>query len=192
MSERDLDFQLVKRIQNGEQQAFTLLVKKYQNRIANILTRYIRNNGDIADVTQEVFIKVYKSLPSFRGESAFYTWLYRIAVNTAKNYLTSQSRRPPASDIDATEADSYEGSDALKESDDPEALLHSQDVQKVIMGAIELLPAELKAAIILREFEGMSYDEIANIEDCPIGTVRSRIFRAREAIDKQLKPLLEN
>jgi len=192
MNERELDLQLIQRIQNGEQQAFTLLVKKYQNRIANILTRYIRNNGDIADVTQEVFIKVYKSLPSFRGESAFYTWLYRIAVNTAKNYLTSQSRRPPASDIDATEADSYDGSDALKESDDPEALLHSQDVKKVIMGAIEQLPAELKAAIILRELEGMSYDEIANIEDCPIGTVRSRIFRAREAIDKQLKPLLEN
>ena len=192
MNERELDLQLIQRIQNGEQQAFTLLVKKYQNRIANILTRYIRNSGDIADVTQEVFIKVYKSLPSFRGESAFYTWLYRIAVNTAKNYLTSQSRRPPASDIDATEADSYDGSDALKESDDPEALLNSQDVKKVIMGAIEQLPAELKAAIILRELEGMSYDEIANIEDCPIGTVRSRIFRAREAIDKQLKPLLEN
>ena len=192
MNERDFDFQLIKRIQNGEHQAFTLLVKKYQNRVANILTRYVRNSGDIADVTQEVFIKVYKSLASFRGESAFYTWLYRITVNTAKNYLTSQSRRPPASDIDAFEADSYDGSDALKESDDPEGILHSQEIKNVILNTIEQLPAELKSAITLRELEGMSYDEIAKIEDCPIGTVRSRIFRAREAIDKQLKPLLEN
>ncbi|MCW8997018.1 MAG: RNA polymerase sigma factor RpoE [Psychromonas sp.] len=192
MSERDLDFQLIQRIQGGEQQAFTLLVRKYQNRVANILTRYVRNNGDIADVTQEVFIKVYKSLPSFRGESAFYTWLYRIAVNTAKNYLTSQSRRPPSSDIIAEEADGYEGSEALKEADDPESILHSQEVKDVILNTIKQLPAELKSAITLREIEGMSYEEIANIEDCPIGTVRSRIFRARDAIDKQLKPLLEN
>ncbi|MFT6986956.1 MAG: RNA polymerase sigma-70 factor (ECF subfamily) [Psychromonas sp.] len=192
MNERDLDLQLIKRIQNGEQQAFTLLVRKYQSRVANILTRYVRNNGDIADVTQEVFIKVFNSLPSFRGESAFYTWLYRIAVNTAKNYLTSQSRRPPASDIDAMEADSYDGSDALKEADDPEGILRSQEIKKVILNTIELLPAELKSAITLRELEGMSYEEIASIENCPIGTVRSRIFRAREAIDKQLKPLLED
>lgn len=192
MSERDLDFQLIQRIQNGEQQAFTLLVRKYQNRVANILTRYLRNNGDIADVTQEVFIKVYKSLPSFRGESAFYTWLYRIAVNTAKNYLTSQGRRPPSADIDAMEADSYDGSEALREADDPESVLRSQEIKNVILNTIEQLPAELKSAITLRELEGMSYEEIANIEDCPIGTVRSRIFRARDAIDKQLKPLLEN
>jgi len=191
MNERDLDFQLIQRIQNGEQQAFTLLVRKYQNRVANILTRYVRNSGDIADVTQEVFIKVHKSLPSFRGDSAFYTWLYRITVNTAKNYLTSQSRRPPASDIDAVEADSYDGSDALKEADTPESILRSEEIKRVIMDTIEQLPAELKAAITLRELEGMSYDEIAQIEDCPIGTVRSRIFRARDAIDKQLAPLLE-
>lgn len=192
MNERDLDLQLIQRIQNGEQQAFTLLVRKYQGRVANILTRYVRNNGDIADVTQEVFIKVFNSLPSFRGESAFYTWLYRIAVNTAKNYLTSQSRRPPAYDIDAMEADSYDGSDALREADDPEGLLRSQEIKEVILNTIELLPAELRSAIILRELEGMSYEEIASIEDCPIGTIRSRIFRAREAIDKQLKPLLED
>lgn len=192
MNERDLDFQLIQRIQNGEQQAFTLLVKKYQNRVANILTRYVSHNGDIADVTQEVFLKVYKSLPSFRGESAFYTWLYRIAVNTAKNYLTSQNRRPPTADIDAMEADNYDGSDVLKETDDPEGVLRSQEIKKVILKAIEQLPAELKSAITLRELEGMSYDEIANIENCPIGTVRSRIFRARDAIDKQLKPLLDN
>jgi len=191
MNERDLDFQLIQRIQNGEQQAFTLLVRKYQNRVANILTRYVRSSGDIADVTQEVFIKVHKSLPSFRGDSAFYTWLYRITVNTAKNYLTSQSRRPPASDIDAIEADSYDGSEALKEADSPESILRSEEIKQVIMSTINQLPAELKAAITLRELEGMSYDEIAKIEDCPIGTVRSRIFRARDAIDKQLAPLLE-
>ena len=192
MNERDLDFQLIQRIQNGEQQAFTLLVRKYQNRVANILTRYVRSSGDIADVTQEVFIKVHKSLPSFRGDSAFYTWLYRITVNTAKNYLTSQSRRPPASDIDALEAEGYNGSDALKEVDSPESILRSEEIKKVIMNTIEQLPDELKSAITLRELEGMSYDEIAKIEDCPIGTVRSRIFRARDAIDKQLAPLLED
>jgi RNA polymerase sigma-70 factor (ECF subfamily) len=192
MNERDLDFQLIQRIQNGEQQAFTLLVRKYQNRVANILTRYVHNPGDIADVTQEVFIKVYKSLASFRGESAFYTWLYRIAVNTAKNYLTSQNRRPPSSDVDVQEADSYEGSEALKEGDDPESILHSQDIKRVILSTIESLPDELKSAITLRELEGMSYEEIASIEGCPVGTVRSRIFRARDAIDKQLKPLLKS
>jgi len=191
MNERDLDFQLIQRIQNGEQQAFTLLVRKYQNRVANILTRYVRNSGDIADVTQEVFIKVHKSLPSFRGDSAFYTWLYRITVNTAKNYLTSQGRRPPASDIDAMEADNYDGSEALKSAESPESILRSDEIKRVIMDTIDKLPAELKSAITLRELEGMSYDEIANIEDCPIGTVRSRIFRARDAIDKQLAPLLE-
>jgi RNA polymerase sigma-70 factor (ECF subfamily) len=192
MNERELDLQLIQRIQNGEQQAFSLLVRKYQTRVANILTRYVRSSGDIPDVSQEVFIKVYRSLPNFRGDSAFYTWLFRITVNTAKNYLTSQTRRPPASDIDAEEADSYDGSGALKDGDNPEAILHSQEVKRVILNAIDNLPDELKSAITLRELEGMSYDEIAQIESCPIGTVRSRIFRAREAIDKQLKPLLEN
>jgi len=192
MSERELDLQLIKRIQEGEQEAFSLLVRKYQTRVANILTRYVRSSGDIPDVSQEVFIKVYRSLPNFRGDSAFYTWLFRITVNTAKNYLTSQGRRPPASDIDADEADSYDGSGALKDEDNPEAILHSQEVKRVILDTINNLPDELKSAITLRELEGMSYDEIAQIEGCPIGTVRSRIFRAREAIDKQLKPLLEN
>ena len=192
MNERELDLQLIKRIQNGEQQAFALLVRKYQTRVSNILTRYVRSSGDIPDVTQEVFIKVYKSLPNFRGDSAFYTWLFRITVNTAKNYLTSISRRPPASDIDAEEADSFDARGALKDEDNPESILHSQEVKRVILKAIGDLPDELKSAITLRELEGMSYDEIAQIEGCPIGTVRSRIFRAREAIDKQLKPLLEN
>jgi len=192
MNERELDLQLIQRIQNGEQQAFSLLVRKYQTRVANILTRYVRSSGDIPDVSQEVFIKVYRSLPNFRGDSAFYTWLFRITVNTAKNYLTSQSRRPPASDIDAEEADGYDGSGALKDEDNPEAILHSQEIKQVILSTINNLPDELKSAITLRELEGMSYDEIAQVEGCPIGTVRSRIFRAREAIDKQLKPLLEN
>jgi len=192
MNERELDLQLIQRIQNGEQEAFSLLVRKYQTRVANILTRYVRSSGDIPDVSQEVFIKVYRSLPNFRGDSAFYTWLFRITVNTAKNYLTSQSRRPPASDIDAEEADSYDGSGALKDEDNPEAILHSQEVKRVILDTINNLPDELKSAITLREIEGMSYDEIAQVEGCPIGTVRSRIFRAREAIDKQLTPLLEN
>ena len=192
MNERELDLQLIQRIQNGEQEAFSLLVRKYQTRVANILTRYVRSSGDIPDVAQEVFIKVYKSLPNFRGDSAFYTWLFRITVNTAKNYLTSQSRRPPSSDIDAEDADSYDGSGALKDEDNPEAILHSQEVKRVVLKAISDLPDELKSAITLRELEGMSYDEIAQVEGCPIGTVRSRIFRAREAIDKQLKPLLEN
>ena len=192
MNERELDLQLIKRIQNGEQQAFSLLVRKYQARVGNILTRYVRSSGDIPDVTQEVFIKVYKSLPNFRGDSAFYTWLFRITVNTAKNYITSQNRRPPSSDIDAEEADSYDGSGALRDEANPETILHSQEVKKVVLSTIGELPDELKAAITLRELEGLSYDEIAKIEGCPIGTVRSRIFRAREAIDKQLKPLLEN
>lgn len=192
MNERELDFQLIQRIQNGEQQAFSLLVIKYQTRVANILTRYIRISGDIPDVTQDVFIKVYKSLPSFRGESAFYTWLFRITVNTAKNYLASQSRRPPAADIDMQDADNYDPSSSLKDEASPEAILHSQEVKRVILKSINDLPDELKSAITLRELEGMSYEEISAIERCPIGTVRSRIFRAREAIDKQLKPLLES
>lgn len=192
MNERELDLQLIQRIQNGEQQVFSILVRKYQTRVANILTRYVRNSGDIPDVTQEVFIKVYKSLPNFRGDSAFYTWLFRITVNTAKNYITSQSRRPPASDVDAEEAEGFEGSDALKDEGDPEAILHSQEVKQVVLKAIRNLPDELKSAITLRELEGMSYEEIAQIEGCPIGTVRSRIFRAREAIDRQLKPLIAN
>lgn len=192
MNERELDLLLIQRIQNGEQQAFSILVRKYQTRVASILARYIRNSGDIPDVTQDVFIKVYKSLHNFRSDSAFYTWLFRITVNTAKNYLTSQSRRPPAFDIDAEEADSYAGSEALKDHNNPESILHSQEVKRIILKAINDLPDDLKAVITLRELEGLSYDEIAQIEECPIGTVRSRIFRAREIIDMQLKPLFEN
>ncbi|HIP76107.1 MAG TPA: RNA polymerase sigma factor RpoE [Psychromonas hadalis] len=192
MNDRDLDFQLIERIQNGEQLAFTLLVKKYQGRVANILLRYISNQADIADVTQDVFIKVYKSLFSFKGNSAFYTWLYRITVNTAKNYLTSRNRRPPAFDIDIEDAENVDNVHAMTDSESPENLLHLEQVKVVVIETIESLPDELKSAITLREIEGMSYAEIADIEMCPVGTVRSRIFRAREIIDANLKPLLEN
>jgi RNA polymerase sigma-70 factor (ECF subfamily) len=152
----------------------------------------VKNSGDVADVTQEAFIKAYRALPNFRGESAFYTWLYRIAVNSAKNYLTSQSRKPPASDVDAQDADYYDGSDALKENASPELKLLSDELQQKLFAAIESLPDDLRAAITLREIEGLSYEEIAGVMECPVGTVRSRIFRAREAIDKVIVPMTQN
>ena len=190
MSEQELDWQIVQRVQQGDQAAFNLLVKKYQHRITNLVARYVSNHGDVADVSQEAFIKAYRALPGFRGDSAFYTWLYRIAVNSAKNYLVASSRKPPASDVDADDADYFDGSDALKEQDSPEKLLLSDEIRQVVFDTIENLPDELRTAITLRELDGLSYDEIADVMDCPIGTVRSRIFRAREAIDLQLKPLL--
>lgn len=190
MSEQELDWQIVQRVQQGDQAAFNLLVKKYQHRITNLISRYVSNHGDVADVSQEAFIKAYRALPGFRGDSAFYTWLYRIAVNSAKNYLVASSRKPPASDVDADDADYFDGSDALKEQDSPEKLLLSDEIRQVVFDTIENLPDELRTAITLRELDGLSYDEIADVMDCPIGTVRSRIFRAREAIDLQLKPLL--
>ncbi|MCB5225511.1 RNA polymerase sigma factor RpoE [Alishewanella sp. 16-MA] len=192
MSEQELDWQIVQRVQQGDKAAFNLLVKKYQHRIANLISRYVSNHGDVADVAQEAFIKAYRAIPGFRGESAFYTWLYRIAVNSAKNYLVSNNRKPPASDVDAEDAEYYEGSDALKEQDSPEHLLLSEEIRQVVFGTIEKLPDELRTAITLRELEGLSYEEIAEVMECPIGTVRSRIFRAREAIDAQLKPLVGN
>ena len=192
MSEQELDWQIVQRVQQGDKAAFNLLVKKYQHRIANLISRYVSNHGDVADVAQEAFIKAYRAIPGFRGESAFYTWLYRIAVNSAKNYLVSNGRKPPASDVDAEDAEYYEGSDALKEQDSPEHLLLSEEIRQVVFGTIEKLPDELRTAITLRELEGLSYEEIAEVMECPIGTVRSRIFRAREAIDAQLKPLVGN
>jgi RNA polymerase sigma-70 factor (ECF subfamily) len=150
------------------------------------------NNGDVADVTQEAFIKAYRALPNFRGDSAFYTWLYRIAVNSAKNYLVSQSRKPPASDVDAQEAEFYEGADALREVASPESKLLTKEIETALLRAIERLPDELRVAITFREMEGMSYEEIAEIMSCPVGTVRSRIFRAREAIDAVIAPLIHN
>ncbi|GAB54452.1 RNA polymerase sigma-70 factor, ECF subfamily [Glaciecola punicea ACAM 611] len=192
MSEQTTDQELVKQVQSGNKNAFNLLVVRHQNKVMNIVSRYVKNSGDVADVTQEAFIKAYRALPNFRGESAFYTWLYRIAVNSAKNYLTSQSRKPPASDVDAQEADFYDGSDALKENASPEKTLLSEELQTKLFAAIESLPDDLRAAITLREIEGLSYEEIAAVMECPVGTVRSRIFRAREAIDKVILPLIEN
>lgn len=192
MSEQYTDQQLVERVQSGDKNAFNLLVTRYQNKVAHLVSRYVKHSGDVADVTQEAFIKAYRALPNFRGESAFYTWLYRIAVNSAKNYLVSQGRKPPASDVDAQEADFYEGSDALKDQATPEASLMSDEISQVLYAAVEKLPEDLRMAITLREIEGLSYEDIASVMDCPVGTVRSRIFRAREAIDKVIQPLLEN
>lgn len=193
MSDQNLlDEQLVERVQRGDKAAFNLLVKKYQHKVVNLVARYVNNPGDVPDVAQEAFIKAYRALPTFRGESAFYTWLYRIAVNTAKNYLTSQGRRPPSSDVEADDAESYGGGDALQEVSTPENLALTDEIKRTVFAAIEALPEDLRTAITLRELEGLSYEEIAEIMDCPVGTVRSRIFRAREAIDKKLKPLIEN
>ncbi|MGI3001558.1 RNA polymerase sigma factor RpoE [Shewanella algae] len=191
MSGQTSDQQLVERVQRGDKNAFNLLVQKYQSKVINLISRYVRNQADVADVAQEAFIKAYRALPNFRGESAFYTWLYRIAVNTAKNHLVSQGRRAPANDVDADEAEFYDGSDALKEFASPERLMLSDEIKKTVFDTLESLPEELKMAISLRELDGMSYEDIANVMDCPVGTVRSRIFRAREAIDKKLQPLLE-
>ena len=191
MSGQLSDQQLVERVQQGDKNAFNLLVLKYQSKVISLISRYVRNQADDADVAQEAFIKAYRALPNFRGESAFYTWLYRIAVNTAKNYLVSQGRRTPANDVDVEDAEYYEGSDALKEFASPERLMLSDEIKKVIFDTLETLPDELRMAISLRELDGMSYEDIAIVMECPVGTVRSRIFRAREAIDKKLQPLLE-
>jgi len=191
MSEQLTDQQIVERVQNGDKNAFGLLVTKYQHKVANLVSKYVKNSGDVADVTQETFIKTYRALATFRGESAFYTWLYRIAVNTAKNYLTSQSRKTSLNTVDAEEADSYDGSDSLKENATPERLLLSDEIKKVLFETVEKLPEDLRMVITLREIEGMSYEEIANVIDSPVGTVRSRIFRAREAIDAVIQPLLK-
>lgn len=191
MSEQDIDQMLVERVQRGDKNAFNLLVKRYQHKVANLVSRFVKNQGDVADVVQEAFIKAYRALPNFRGESAFYTWLYRIAVNSAKNYLVSQGRKVPGSDIDVDEAEFYDGSDALRESASPERLLLSDEVKQTIFNTMESLPDDLRTAITLREIDGLSYQEIAEIMDCPVGTVRSRIFRARERIDEVVSPLLQ-
>ncbi|WP_087023804.1 RNA polymerase sigma factor RpoE [Thaumasiovibrio subtropicus] len=190
MGEHLTDKILIERVQQGDKQAFNLLVQKYQNKVCNLVARYVSNSGDVPDVAQEAFIKAYRALPGFRGESAFYTWLYRIAVNTAKNYLVAQGRRPPASDIDAEEAEYYENGGALKEISNPENMMLSDEIKRVVFSTIENLPDDLKTAITLRELDGLSYEEIAEVMGCPVGTVRSRIFRAREAVEKQIKPLL--
>ena len=191
MGENVTDQALVERVQQGDKKAFDLLVLKYQHRIMKVLSRYMYDQHEIQDLAQEAFIKAYRALPNFRGDSAFYTWLYRIAINTAKNHLVAQGRRPPSGDIDAADAEQYEGESALKEYASPERELLTDEIQRVVAAAIDELPDDLKTAITLRELEGMSYEEIADAMDCPIGTVRSRIFRAREAIDTKLKPLLD-
>lgn len=190
MNEQVTDQLLVERAQQGDKKAFNLLVVRYQNRVAGLLTRYIPRD-DIPDIVQESFIKAFRSLESFRGESAFYTWLYRIAVNTAKNHLTSLGRRPPREDILAEDAENYESGMNLREADTPESLTLSEELKKIVFETISNLPDELKTAITLRELEGLSYEEIAEVMQCPVGTVRSRIFRAREAIDIKINPLIQ-
>lgn len=190
MTEQLTDQALVEKVQQGDKKAFNLLVARYQNKIAGLLTRYISPN-DIPDVAQESFIKAYRSIDSFRGDSAFYTWLYRIAVNTAKNYLMSQGRRPPSEDILAEDAESYEVGTQLRDGDTPENQMLSKELERVVFDAIHNLPEDLKTAITLRELEGLSYEEIAEIMDCPVGTVRSRIFRAREIVESKIQPLMQ-
>lgn len=182
----NVDLELVQRVQQGDKKAFDVLILKYQQRILHVITGFVHDPVEALDVAQEAFIKAYRAIPNFRGDSAFYTWLYRIAINTAKNYLTARARRPPAMDVDALDATNYYDAPELKEFETPESNLISNELEQTIQQAIQDLPEDTATAIRLREFEGMSYEEIAQVMDCPIGTVRSRIFRAREAIEKQI------
>jgi RNA polymerase sigma-70 factor (ECF subfamily) len=188
--DNDTDSQLVRRVQKGDKRAFDLLVVKYQHKILGLVSRFVKDRSEVEDVTQEAFIKAYRALPRFRGDSAFYTWLYRIAINTAKNYLVAQGRRPPGTDIDASEAENIGKAAFLQDNDTPENNLFRDELQATVERAINALPEDLKTAVTLREYDGLSYEEIAQIMDCPVGTVRSRIFRAREAIDKLIDPLI--
>ena len=190
MGEGEVDRELVKRVQNGDKSAFDVLVLKYQHKLLKLIGRYIRDPHEGLDVAQEAFLKAYRALPNFRGDSAFYTWLYRIAINTAKNHLIAESRRPPMIGVDTADAEQMNGESALKEYATPERLLSREEIQNTVAAAIDDLPQDLKMAITLRELEGLSYEDIADAMECPIGTVRSRIFRAREAINKKLEPLL--
>jgi len=192
MSERDVDAELVARVQRGDKKAFDLLVLKYQRKILRLLGRMIRDPAEIEDVAQEAFIKAYRALPQFRGESAFYTWLYRIAVNTARNWLASAGRRPSTPNaIETEDGETFNETDNLTDISTPEAMVASREIAETVNAVIEELPEELRTAIVLREIEGMSYEDIAQSMGCPIGTVRSRIFRAREAIATRLRPLLD-
>jgi RNA polymerase sigma-70 factor (ECF subfamily) len=192
MSEQNVDQKLVERVQRGDKNAFNLLVTKYQHKVANLVSRYVKNQGDVPDIVQEAFIKAYRALPNFRGDSAFYTWLYRIAVNCAKNQLVSSGRKPPGSDIEIEDAEIYDSGEALRENASPEKLLLTNEIKTVIFNTIEQLPEDLRTAINLRELEGLSYEEIATVMECPVGTVRSRIFRARDAVDKKIRPLIQS
>ncbi len=192
MSEKSNDLALVRKVQAGDKRAFDLLVLKYQHKIANLVSRFVHDHHEVQDVTQEAFIKAYRGLKNFRGDSAFYTWLYRIAINTAKNHLVSASRRPTNNSVDSDDAEFFDGASGLRDIADPHSELMTDQIAVTVKTAINTLPAELQTAITLRELKGMSYEEIAEIMECPIGTVRSRIFRARDAIDQQLRPLIDN
>lgn len=185
------DQQLVVRVQKGDKRAFDLLVLKYQYKVHSIVARFIRDSDEVRDVVQEAFIKAYRALPKFRGDSQFYTWLYRIAVNTAKNYLVARSRRPPSSDVDLDDAEYYSGSEQLKDFGTPENQLFRDQLEEVINRAINELPEDLRTAVTLREYEGLSYEDIASVMNCPVGTIRSRIFRGRESIDGRVLELIE-
>jgi RNA polymerase sigma-70 factor (ECF subfamily) len=191
MGDREIDQQLVERAQRGDKRAFELLVLKYQRKLGRLLSRFVRDPAEVEDVTQEAFIKAYRALPSFRGDSAFYTWLYRIGINTAKNYLVALGRRAPTTTgFDNEEAEGFEDAEQLRDSNTPESELEGREIAATVNRAMDALPADLRTAITLREIEGLSYEEIANAMNCPVGTVRSRIFRAREAVATELRPLL--
>lgn len=191
MTAAESDQQLVVKVQAGDKRAFDLLVLKYQHKIFGLVSRYVKDSHEVQDVTQEAFIKAYRALPKFRGDSAFYTWLYRIATNTAKNYLVSRGRRPPGTDVDVEDAEYFDSGGPLRDQENPENQLFGEELKAVVDNAIRALPDDLRAAVTLREFDGLSYEDIAEIMDCPVGTIRSRIFRAREAIDKQVQAQLE-
>lgn len=191
MTAAESDQQLVARVQKGDSRAFDLLVLKYQHKIFSLIGRYVHDADEVQDVAQEAFVKAYRALPKFRGDSQFYTWLYRIAVNTAKNHLVSRSRRPPGSDVEVEDAEYYEGGGALRDIETPENALFGSELKQVVENAISDLPDDLRTAVTLREFDGLSYEDIADIMDCPVGTVRSRIFRAREAIDSKVREQLD-
>ena len=189
MTEREADQQLVERVKKGDKRAFDLLVGKYQHKVMSIISRFVNDSDEVKDVAQEAFVKAYRALPKFRGESAFYTWIYRIAVNTAKNHLVAKGRRPPGSDVDVSDAEFYEGGAALHEMATPENQIMKEELEAVVFKALSDLPDDLRTAVTLREFDGLSYEEIADVMDCPVGTVRSRIFRGREAIDNRIRSL---
>ena len=192
MTVEESDLVLVKRVQRGDKTAFDLLVRKYQHKVVKLVLRYVRNPAEAEDIAQEAFIKAYRALPQFRGDSAFYTWMYRIAINTAKNSLASRDRSPIAYDLDLTDPEeSHSVQTKLQDPDTPEGMALTEEIRLIVNSAIEALPEELKTAIVLRELDGLSYEEIAAAMDCPVGTVRSRIFRAREAIDKRLREVFE-
>ena len=184
------DADLVKLVQKGDKRAFDLLVVKYQHKIQAVISRFVKDSAEVQDVSQEAFIKAYRALKNFRGDSQFYTWLYRIAVNTAKNYLVTKNRRPPSEDVDIGDAEFYGGSEYLKDNDTPEGEMYRSELEEVVFRAMNDLPEDLRTAVTLREMEGLSYEDIASIMDCPVGTVRSRIFRAREAITDKMRPLM--